>query len=322
MTPRGVAPSLVLAIVLLAAPAAAQVSNADRATARALAQQGQDALENKDWATAVERFSRADALVHAPTLMLALARAEVGQGSWVAALEHYSRIAREGVAPGSPPTWSKALQDAQKELAALEPRVPAVILRVEGAVGARVSLDGTPVPAAAIGVKRPVDPGKRTLRAEADGHLPAEVTVTLAEGQVETVTLQLEVARAVPPGVAPPPPLPPPPPGHAPLKPIGFAGLGLGGAGLLMGAITGGLALGKHGALQKICPGGHCIDQQSAIDSYNLMGGLATAGFVAGGILAATGAVLVIAAPRDPPSEAVWIAPRIGLGSVGVEGRF
>jgi PEGA domain len=314
-------PALLMALLLLAAPAAAQVSSADRATARALAQQGQEALENKDWATAAERFGRADALVHAPTLMLALARAEVGQGRWVAALEHYSRIAREGVAPGSPPAWSKALQDAQRELAALEPRVPAVILHVEGAAEARVSIDGTPVPVAAIGVNRPVDPGKRTLHAEADGYAPVEVTVTLAERQVETVTLRLEVAPAASTVPAPPPP-PPPPPGRSPLKAVGLAGIGVGGAGLILGAIAGGMALGKHGELQKICPSGHCTDQQSAITSYDLVGGLATAGFVAGGILAATGVVLVIVAPRERAHETAWIAPRIGPGYAGVEGRF
>jgi hypothetical protein len=309
------APAL-LALLLAAAPAAAQVSDADRATARALAQQGQEALESKAWAVAVERFGRADALVHAPTLMLGLARAEVGMGRWVAALEHYSRILREGVAPGSPPAWGKALQEAQKELAAFEPRVPAVLIEVKGAGAptAKVSVDGTRVPAAALGVNRPVDPGRRTVRAEAEGYAPVEVVVDLGEGRIERVTLQIDQRVAAPPPLAPPP--------ASPLKTIGFVGIGVGGAALVVGAIAGGMAMSKHGALASTCPNGHCTGQQSAIDSYNLVGGVSTAGFVAGGILVAAGVVLVLVAPKDPAPKEATVAPVIGAGFAGLQGRF
>jgi hypothetical protein len=100
-----------------------------------------------------------------------------------------------------------------------------------------------------------------------------------------------------------------------------LVGIAVGGAGLIVGAITGGIALSKHGALAQTCPNGHCTGQQSAIDSYNLMGGLSTGGFVAGGILAATGVVLVIVAPKDAPKEA-WIVPAIGPGYAGLRGTF
>jgi hypothetical protein len=312
-----------IAFLLLAAPAAAQVSDADRATARMLAQQGQEALESQDWAVAAERFARADALVHAPTLMLGQARAEVGRGRWIAALELYSRILREGVPAGSPAPWGKALQDAQKELAAFEPRVPAAVIELKGAgaATAKVSIDGTPVPAAAIGVNRPVDPGKRTLRAEAEGYAPVEVVMTFTERKVEKVTLQIDQPRATPSDASPPAP-PPAAPQSSPLKTIGFVGIGVGGAGLIMGAVTGAMALSKHGQLAQTCPNGHCTGQQSAIDSYNLVGNLSTAGFVAGGILAATGVVLVIVAPKDPAPKQAWLAPTIGAGYAGLQGMF
>jgi hypothetical protein len=104
---------------------------------------------------------------------------------------------------------------------------------------------------------------------------------------------------------------------------VGFAALGVGGAGLVAGAIAGGMALGKHGELAQICPEGHCTNQQSAIDSYNLAGTLSTAGFIAGGVLAATGVVLVIVAPREPSRSAqAWIAPVVGPGFAGARGSF
>jgi hypothetical protein len=311
--------ALAAALVIIAPAARAEPSAADRATARTLAQQGQDALDAKDWSTAADRFARADALVHAPTLMLALARAEVGLGRWVAALEHLNRIEREGVPAGAPPSWSKALQEAKQDLSALEPRVPAAVITVRGrgAPRANVTVDGAAVPAAALGVARPVDPGKHTIRAEAEGFDPAEVTLTFTEKKVEQVVLQVDQQQAVVPAAATESPV------VSPLRPIGFAGVGVGGAGLLMGAITGGLALAKHADLASKCPGGHCTNMQGAIDAYNLVGVLSTAGFVAGGALAATGVVLLVvdSTGKGRPKEA-RIEGVVGPGYAGVRGRF
>src|SRR5688572_33383526 len=91
--------------LLLSAPAWAEPTAADRATARTLAQEGQHALESKNYTMAIDKFSRADALVHAPTLLLGLARAQVGSMKLVEAQENYNRIIREGVAPNSPKSW-------------------------------------------------------------------------------------------------------------------------------------------------------------------------------------------------------------------------
>jgi hypothetical protein len=46
---------------------AGDVSDVDRATARALTLEGYEALDRKDYATAADRFGRADALYHVPT---------------------------------------------------------------------------------------------------------------------------------------------------------------------------------------------------------------------------------------------------------------
>src|SRR5262245_43577648 len=115
---------LALAVVLFSPAAAAAPSEADRAAARTLAQQGQDALEAKDFATAADHFGRADALVHAPTLLLGLARAQVGLGKLATAHATYTRIVREGVPSDAKPVFVKALADARKELEALDARVP------------------------------------------------------------------------------------------------------------------------------------------------------------------------------------------------------
>lgn len=328
--PSLLAAALVSAALVVPSAARAQVSDADRATARALAVEGQHAYDKQDYATAAERFARADALVHAPTLLLALARAEVGLGKLVSAQEAYNRILREGVAPGSPPVFTKALEDARKEVDRLAPRVPSITIVVKGSKAAAVTIDGARVPAAALGVKRPVDPGKHKVRATAEGMAPAEVELTIGEGKHETTTLVLEPPKAAtvaPPSVAPP--IAPPPAPAADKAPgsgrriAGFALLGVGGAGLVMGAVTGGLAVKQHGDLATACGGGKCPESAyGKLDSYHLLGTLSTVGLVVGAASAGAGAILVLTAPKASPKNAAFVTPVIGPAYLGVEGSF
>jgi hypothetical protein len=326
---------LLVGASLLASPAAADPSDADRATARALSVEAHRAFDRKDYAMAADRFARADALVHAPTLLLGVARAQAALGHLVAAQEAYSRIVREGVPPKAPPVFAKAVGDAKRELDALAPRVPGIVVVVAGAPGAKVTIDGAEVPAAAVGVRRPVDPGTHVVAATADGFLATDKSVTVAERATLDVRLELRPApKPAPapvaaPAPSPPPPQPPPPPADPPdrggaQRVAGFVALGLGVAGLGVGAVTGGLALGKHGELADACtlPGGKCpASAASTLDAYGTLGTVSTIGFVAGGVLVAGGVTLLVTAPKRAPRDA-WVAPVVGPAHVGLRGAF
>lgn len=325
--------AMILALSLAPATAWAEPTDADRVTARALAVEGQEAFDRRDFTTAVDRFSRADSLIHAPTLMLALARSQAGLGKLVTAQEICNRIVREGVAPKSPPSWGKALDDAKREADALAARIPTLTISVKGAPDARVTLDGAPVPTAALGAKRPVDPGQHEVRAEAKGFAVVETKLTIGEGKSQPVVLELKSASAAaaeapkvaadltPPHEAAPDTVAPP---RSTRKTIGVVALGVGAAGLVLGAVTGGLAIGKHGTLGAVCSAdGHCpANQQGTVDAYHLMGTLSTVGFVVGGAGAAAGVILLLTAPRAQPVNAAKLTPVIGLGYLGAEGKF
>src|SRR5690349_24257436 len=60
------------------------------------------------YTTLFRSFKRAEALFHAPTLALGLARAYTANGKYVAAQETYNRIIREGVPANAPPAFAKA----------------------------------------------------------------------------------------------------------------------------------------------------------------------------------------------------------------------
>lgn len=242
--------------------AQAQPTDADIATARKLTLDGYAALEHRDYAQAESRFSRADTLFHAPTVALGLARARAGLGKLVGAQEAYSRVVHTTVPADASPAFLKSVEDARKELDALAPRVPSVILVVKGSNAPRVTLDGIEVPGAALGEQRPVDPGKHVVRATAPGFAASEATVTLAEGKTETVTLELKPGASGPLEVSGP--LVTAPGGDAatsgapPRRSIGIAALSVGAASLVAGVATGAIGLSKQSDLLKHCPGGAC----------------------------------------------------------------
>jgi hypothetical protein len=323
---------LVLLSAFVPALCMAQGSDADKATARELTRDGYTALDKKDYAAAADLFARADALHHAPTVSVGLARARAGLGKLVSAQELYSLVVHEALAPGAPAPFVAAHDEAQRELDALSSRVPAVILQVKGPAAPRVTVDGDEVPRASLGVRRPVDPGKHVVKATAPGFYPGETTFAVAEGAAETVTLELK-PDGTPQIVAPPtsgevvaPPSSPPPPPDGTRRMLGLIGIGLGGAGIVMGAIAGGVAVAKHGQLATACPGGRCVigvagsdGLPSELSGYVTASNVSTTGLVLGGVLGVTGAILFATAPG---TRALAVTPVVGLGYAGALGRF
>jgi hypothetical protein len=341
MNLRSFIAAAILAASLAPSVARADTSDVDRATARTLTLEGYEALDRKDYATAADRFARADTLFHAPTVSLGLAHAQVGLGKLVEALVTYSRIVHEVLPPNAPPAFTKAVDDARAEMAALMPRIPNVVITVRGADGAKVTIDGIDVPAAALGVKRAADPGAHVIRATAPGAIAAEARINLLEGKIENVELVLKPEPNAPPAAPPQPAVPPaitapiaptaPAPaaveGSSTQRTLGFVSIGAGAASLLVGAVTGGLALSKHSALLEKCPDGKCYASQqtalqSDVDAFHAMGTASTVTFAAGGVLAATGVVLVVTAPRAKPAREAIVKPLFGLGFIGAAGRF
>jgi hypothetical protein len=320
----------VLVVLLTAGDALAEPSDADRAAARALAQEGQVALDRKNFTVAADRFERADLLVHAPTLLLALARAQIGLGKLVEAHENFARIQREGVAPGSPKPWTRAYEDAAKELEAVGARLPWVVIQVTGAADIYLTVDGTPVPRAVLGIKRPVNPGKHELRVTADGYRTVKRTFAVVEGQSATVDVDME-AEPVPEAPAPAVPAPVPAPsiranGKA-QRSIGYAVLGVGTAGLVVGGIAGGMFLAKRSELAKDCPDSHCAPGfEQDVTRYHQLGTVSTVGLVVGAAGLATGAILLLSAPRAnreaASGRAIEWAAYVQVDRVGVRGVF
>lgn len=310
--------------------ALAEPTPADRATARSLAGEGYQALQDKDYATAVDRFSRADALVHAPTLMIDWARSLTGLGKLIEAQERYEQILREGVDAKAPKSWQRALADAGTELAELKPRLAWVTIAVSGADDPHVTIDGAAVPPAAVGVRRAVNPGPRLVRVQARGYLPQKKMLDLKEGAEEAISFALEpdpdaqaaaAAKDAVQPVAEPPPVAPPD------RTLMYVAFGVSGAGLVFGGVTGVLALGKRSDLSNVCKpdSNACFhDQRSTISSYHTLGALSGVGFGLGIAGAGAGITLWYLNREKAPgvAQGFRVHPYVGPTSVGAVGSF
>lgn len=335
-------------VVLFSETASAQQpSEQDIAQARQLGHQAQAAYDAGNYAESEKLWAAARNLYPvAPTLTLGLARTQAKLGKVVAAQENYNKIIREWSSHSSPPpAFAAALEAAKSEVGAVSAKVANVVITVDGAQSPNVTIDGQPVPVAALGLKRPVDPGSHTVRAEATGYKPAETTFQVPDGGNAEATLKLEKSSDAAVAAAPATgaqPITQPSDGQKPAdvtvdtgkggssnKTLAVVALGVGGVGLAVGAVTGILAMGKHGDLESACPNGTCpSDRQSDVDSYKTMGAISTVGFIVGVVGVGAGAVLWLTAPKEtaanknPRYAGAKVTPYLGLGSAGVTGTF
>jgi serine/threonine-protein kinase len=291
-----IASTIVLAAALGASPARADGPDAiARATARRLGQEAVKLFDAGDYAGALEKFNTADSLVPAPTLGLYAARCLVKLGRIVEASERYLEVTRMQLDRYAPPVMRKAQADAVAEREKLVVSIPSLEVRLTGPLGAGVdvSVDGKALLPALLGERRPIDPGKHTVDAK---RADTTVTKTVTIAPAETSKLVIEM-----------PPLPPDPvPRMAPLRVAGWVGVGVGGAGVVAGAIAGLVALAKGQALLSQCPGHVCSTpgMLAQAGSYDAARTASTAGFVGGAIALAAGVTLVLVSPRQ-----TWVYP-------------
>jgi hypothetical protein len=290
---------------------AADPSPQDIAQARDLGQQAQQAFDAGNFAESEKLWQAAANLYPAaPTLTLGLARTQTKLGKFVAAQESYNRIIREQTQnPNPSPAFKDALAKAQEEVGAVSAKVANVVITVEGATSPTVTIDGAPISAAGLGLRRPVDPGQHTVKAEAQGYKAAETTFQVAEAGSAEAKLKLEknpdapVAETAPAQTSEKPAVAVSTEKSS-NKTLAIVALGVGGAGIALGAITGLMAMGKHSDLESQCPNSKCPQGVSGdVDSFQTLGTLSTVGFIVGGVGLAAGAVLWLTAPKETAAK-------------------
>lgn len=222
--------------------------------ARELAVSGAEAFDKQDFATALDRFKRAESLYKVPSISVMVARCYASLGRVVEAVDKYEETLRAPLDAAAPEAFQRAVAEATAEVEVARARVARIEIHLpEGApADAVVLLDGKQVPSALLGVPTPVNPGAHRLSVKATGRAPFGSDFTLAEGARRMFAVTLDAPVAAPERDASPEPASKKR-GVSPLA-IGF--LTGGGLALAAGAVTGISALNHRSKLEAACKPG------------------------------------------------------------------
>ncbi len=341
----GLVSTLTTSLVAPAAFAQDQPQAESVAAARSLGMQGIKLADAGDCKGAIEKLSRAESLYHAPSILGRLGECQVNVGQVVLGTENLNRVVREQLAANAPKAFRDAQERAKGVLNTALPKIAHLTVRVDPAdARPQVTVGGAAIPPALIGVERPTDPGTHEVVISAPGYLEQKTSVTLAEGGSQEIAVKLEkdpaaaVAATPPPATTPPPVItgPTPPPADTDPKKsntLAYVALGVGGAGLVVGGVTGFLALGKKsdlkGCVDTKCPS----SQQDTLDGAKSMATVSTVGFAVGFVGVGLGVVLLLtgnssggaSASKSPlklAKQGISVEPWIGTQSAGLNGTF
>ena len=318
-----------LALVSLLRPAPALADEASqRREAGELADRGHEALERGDNEGALALFQRASKISPSPAILLFQARSLVKLGRLVEADEVFRQAAAFSLPPGASEAARTSVNDARTEGALVHARLGRLTAIVAGdrspPPSLTLRLDGkTPL---APGVEQPIDPGPHRLDALVGTSVWASESFTMAEGTARTVTLR-GAASPPPPAVssAPPPPPVSPAPGPGAQRTGAWVSLGVGGAGLITGVVSGVVMLSKKSDLEPRCPANRCPPStHDDVDSFRRLRVVSTVGYVVGGVGVGLGALLWFTQPASSSSTALAprVSPFVGLREAGVMGTF
>ncbi|MBS2019189.1 MAG: hypothetical protein JST00_40350 [Deltaproteobacteria bacterium] len=332
---------LALTVLVCAAAAGAQEepSAADVSAARALGQEGVKLADAGNCEEAIDRLTRAEKIFHAPSTQARLGECQIKVGKIVAGTETLNRVVRETLAPNAPQAFRDAQERAKALLAEAKPKIAKLKIAVAAPADAKlvVTIDGENLPLANLNMNRPVDPGEHVVEATAPGFLKATGKVTLPEGGIDSLALTMEVDPNAPKAVPQANPDAPAADGAgAPAAATStkkdrlpaYIAFGVGGAGVLIGGISGLVAVGKKSDLSDACPNNVCPSaaSQDVIDSGKSAATVSTVGFVIGGLGIATGVVLLLTngmgSSSGKPAAGPTVRPLVGAGQAGVAGTF
>jgi hypothetical protein len=284
---------------------------------------------------ALSLFQGADAIMHVPTTGLEVARELMALGRLVEARDALQTVMRMRPADDEPEAFRLARKATMALDEGLVKRIPALSIRVAGSP-TQVTVDGAPVPLAALVAPFKVDPGHHVVVATtATGEARLEVDV--AEGETAPVDLVPLAAPSGPEKVAAAPAVAVTSDAGAGAHGASSAafvpwlrwgGVGLAAVGVGVGAVTGIMAIEAKSSADKGCVNGMCPPSTwSDVDAARTTSTVSTIAFCTAG----AGAVLVVvsyliapaaAADATATSTRASFAPWVGPGAGGVRGTF
>lgn len=282
-------------------------AQSDKSVAEALFRAGKDLEKQGKVAEACAKYAESHRLDPKPGTILNVATCHESLGKTATAWADFGEAATFAARAHQADREKFARQHAKD----LEKKLSYVTFKFPDTKGLEVTLDGKSF--SASGTRLPLDPGEHAVTASAAGKLAWSKTLQVEPGPKETTfeipALEDDTTKAEP--VSPPVtketdttrPLPGP---NNTQRTLGWVSLGVGVVGLGVGAYFG------YRTLQnKSDRDAHCVEDacdQAGVDFDRDARTTATAstiGFVAGGVLAVTGVVLVLTSPSGGRSSSI-----------------
>jgi hypothetical protein len=321
----------ILAFLVWLAPSTAHAG--DAAAAQDLFEQGLTLLENDDWDGACEKFRASMEAEPSGGTALNLGRCHERAGLTASAWAEYARAVSLFQAARDEERMAFAKERADR----LEPSLSKLTIQVTPTPGLVVERDGVVVVEGAYGTPVAVDPGERTITARAEGYKTWTTTVNVGTSP-DTYAVTVPALEEDPTAFVADQPTRGDQGGSDGLIIAGGVVTGVGGAAVLVGAILGGLVLSDASDYGSKCndqvpdgadyTNGCPPDEVSAedLDGTTTLANASTGLFVAGGVVAAGGIVMLIIGLMDDSSgqEMVRVLPEVGPSQAGLTltGRF
>jgi hypothetical protein len=293
-----------------AAQAAPTPSAADKETARQLMDLGNAAFEEGKYDAALKAYRGADAIMNVTSTGFAVGKTLVKLGRLVEARDKLIAVSRLPVTDGESPVLTAARENAAALERSIADRIPALAIAVAGlAEGShvKVTIDGVEVPRELLALPVRVNPGRHQVAADCEPRQP--IDVVLNEGEERAVELRCQTYTQ------------PPEEPELVISPLVYAGAAIAGAGLVVGAITGGVSLAAASDAKVTCPEGSTIcardpDAESAAARSTALGHASTVSFAVAGVGAVLAAVGLVLTFQDHPPERPGVrhGPRVALG--------
>jgi len=290
------------------------------AAADALFEEGRTALEHGDLDVACPKLEESDRLDPANGTKFNLADCEEKRGKIATAWELYRKLT------DSLPADDERLPYAKEHAAALDPRVPRIVLTL--APGAppntRLKVGALVLTSASLGTALPVDPGPHEF-VVSSGVTSRSYTVTLTEGERRTleVTPGVRAAESAPAATSAPVSEPAVPP-RVNLRTWGYVAGGVGAAGVLLGTITGIMGLHEQSVGNDNCSDTLKRCNRTGFDANQSARSLATVstvGFVVGVVGLGTGTYLLLTS-NSQQTLAVGTRMNPESASLSLDGRW
>ncbi len=299
--------------LLIAAPALADPTAADIESGKVAYRDGKTLRDQGDLTGALAKFKAAYAMVPTPITALEVGKTQIALGHLVEAREVLTSIDRLPKKPDESEKAADSRKEAEHLAAELTPKLASLTVSAasSGTDAPSVNIDGADIPKDAAQSPRLVDPGHHVIKVKGNA-ASGQVEIDLKEGEQRAVDVPLTPDH--------------PPQGKLVPNTLVWVGFGVGALGVVVGGITGAIALSKASTVKSECPNGQCPPAaHSDLNLTNALSTTSTVAFVIGALGVGVGIVGLVTSKREPLPASAWLQElriSIGPGTISARGAW